>query len=924
MTTNNQSSKKSPLFKLFRFFLISLIAFILVITGLGIGAYYYFSRDLPQLDKIEDYHPPLVAEVFDADQNKIGEFWSECRFLTPIKEVPDKLIKGFVASEDERFFEHHGVDPWGIFRAFVTNLKAGHVVQGGSTITQQVTKALVLSPERTYDRKIKEAILATKIESKFTKDQILYLYLNQIFFGNRAYGVAAAARNYFHKNLKELNVAEIAMIVGLSKAPSLYNPLVNPERAKLRQQYVIDRMKELGYISKQEAEEAKKTPLKLYRAGTDKEFNLQYAPYFTEYVRRYLQDKYGDDALYKGGWKIYTTASLEMQKAAEKAVDRGLREVDKRHGYRGASQNLPDRGAVEKFNEQNHLKILEEAGSIDYGQNHNLQALLNVKTPITENKYYDAVIMGGSRSRGFEVQVGNEKGIIAPETTTWTYGAADKLQNGDVIQVKLYRQSAGGVTEGKKSSQGTKSKILDPSPSTETSHLVFALEQEPNLQGALYSYEPFTGEIKAIIGGLDYRKSEFNRATQALRQPGSSIKPLIYSSALDKGYTPNTVIMDAPVVYEESPGKLWTPKNYGGGYSGPTSMRSALVQSKNVVTVRIVMDIGTHYVDAYMRKLGLSTPIYKYYSMALGANDVYLSEMARAYGTFDTGGILPETYFIRKLVDRSEKVIEEHKPMQKKFIITWDATKQGTESAPAAIPGVTSSSGQEAAGLANIPETQSSSESQPGASPTAQVETHPAEKGKLKRIPWDEMEYNPALIAAGEETIKKDQLNLSEYEKKILYGNYIPPDYVITPRTAATMVSLMQDVVKYGTGTRVLPLGKPAAGKTGTTNGETDAWFIGYTPTLLTGVWVGHDEKIKTIGKGETGGHVSAPIWLYYMTEATKRYPTKDFKLPPWIDLSQYQTPMEIVKGDTEASDVAGSGTGTSTGSGAEFFSKDL
>ncbi|MFO1519321.1 MAG: PBP1A family penicillin-binding protein [bacterium] len=931
MSKDTPPRKRSFVFRLFRFLLI----FVLIIAALGVagiaGTYYYFSRDLPKLDKIEDYKPPLVTEVFDTDNNKIGEFWSECRFLTPIKDIPDKLIKGFVASEDERFFAHHGVDPWGIVRAMVTNLKAGHTVQGGSTITQQVAKNLVLSPERSFDRKVKEAIIATKIESRFTKDQILYLYLNQIFFGNRAYGVAAAARNYFHKNLKDLNIAEIAMIVGLSKAPTTFNPIVNPERARIRQHYVIDRMLEQGYITKQEAADAKAYQLVLYKAGTDKDFNLQYTPYFTEHVRRYLQDKYGDDALYRGGWKVYTTTNIDIYQAAQKAVVKGVREVDRRQGFHGPSQRLADADAINKFNIQNQIKILEEAGKLERGLHKNTENFMNLKTPLEENHYYDAVILNGSRSRGFEAQVGNAKGTILSETMSWAPGA-ENLKPGDVIEVKIYQKKVAEAKKGAKGKTTTEEPKTASPITTETDHYQFSLEQAPDLQGALYSYEPFTGEVKAIIGGTDYNKSEFNRATQALRQPGSSIKPLIYSSALDKGYTPNTIIMDAPIVYEESPGKFWTPKNYGGGYSGPTPLRSALVHSLNVVTVRIVMDVGTHYIDAYMRKLGLTTPIFKYYSMALGANDVILAEIARSYGTFTTGGILPETFFIKKIVDPTGKVVEENHPMaDKKFVITWDEKKQATETAPAALPSTTSSKGQDATGHAAIPESQqASAESNPAESqPTAKVETKP-EKGKNSKVPWDEMGYSPQLIGAGEEWIKKDQLSLSDYEKKILYGSYIPQDHVISPRTAVTMVSLMQDVVKYGTATTVLPLGKPAAGKTGTTNGATDAWFIGYTPTLAAGVWVGHDEKIKTIGHGATGGHVSAPIWLYYMQEATKHYPTKDFKVPSWIDLSQYQRPMELVKGDSEASDFAGTIPGAGGGpakggsSGAEFFTKDL
>ncbi|MBF0491495.1 MAG: transglycosylase domain-containing protein [Deltaproteobacteria bacterium] len=945
MTSEKQKPKRSFFVRLSLFFFkFFLLLFILGVT-FAIGAYQFFSRDLPKMDRIEDYNPPLVSEVFDSEGFKIGEFWSECRFLTPIKEVPDRVIKGFLASEDERFFEHHGLDPMGILRAFITNLKAGHVVQGGSTITQQVTKALVLSPERTYDRKIKEAILATKIESKFSKDQILFLYLNQIFLGNRAYGIAAAARNYFHKTLKELNVAEVAMIAGLSKSPSGFNPLVNPERAKTRQWYVIDRMLELGFISKQEAAEAKNYKLNLYRAGTDKDFNLQYAPYFVEHVRRALTDKYGNDALYKSGWKIYTTTNLDMQRAAQNAVDRGVREVDHRHGFRGASQHLGnDLEAINQFNEANHIKLVEAAGLGDQ-QTRKRDQLLQLKTPIEAGKYYDAVILSGSRTKGFEVMVGNEKGNIVSEGTNWA-GAADQLKPGDVVQVKLYnkpevKNKDDQKVKAAKKGEAKKEMVKSETRSSEevSSALLFSLDQEPDLEGALFSYEPYSGEIKAIVGGVSYLKSEFNRATQAVRQPGSSVKPLIYSAALDKGYTPNTVIQDSPLMFEESPGKFWTPKNYGGGYSGATTFRSALVHSKNVVTVRITMDIGTHYITAYMRKLGLSTPVFKYYSMALGANDVYLSEMARAYGTFATGGILPDLYFVRKIVDPKNKIIEEHKDPGKKYIITWDESKQQNAGAALSTVDSHSAKGEEGQGKASIPESQpetQTAESQAESAPESQSKAKTAKaesksKTEDNKIPWDEMQFRDDLVKSGEEAISKDQLTLSEYEKKILYGSYIPKDHVISPITAVTMVSIMQDIVKSGTGTAVLPLGKPAAGKTGTTNGSTDAWFIGYTPTLVAGVWVGHDEKIKSIGHGETGGHVSAPIWLYYMQEASKKYPTKDFKVPSWIDLSQYQKPLEAVQGDAESADFMGtvpggvnSGAKSSKGSGADFFSNDL
>lgn len=902
MPKSNESTKKSffsRILRLFKWLAIAGASCVLLVAIVGYGFYLHISKDLPKLDKIEDYRPPVMAEVFDDSGKKIGEFWTEARILTPIDKIPKKMIQGFVASEDDRFFEHGGVDPYGIARAFWSNLQAGHVVQGASTITQQVTKALLLSPERTYDRKIKEAILATKIERNFTKDQILYIYLNQTFFGNRAYGVAAAARNYFHKNLEDLNIAEIAMIVGLAKAPSLFNPLVNPTRAVQRQHYVIDRMKDEGYITAEEAKESKTVPLKIYEAGTDKDFNKKYAPYFVEHVRRELQKKYGND-LYTGGWKIYTTASLEMNQEAQRAVQSGLDPFAKRYGYRGPAEHLSNSEQIEAFLKKQHLDLLGEKEDLDPFSDPHYQKALSQATPIQAERRYQAVISGVTPN-GLKIRLGRQDGVISKEDYAWAKTPAHGAKvwepsAGDVIEVKIKSASAGKAAKA----------------SAITTASSFVLDQSPEIQSAIFSYEPFGGAIKAIVGGQDFNKSEFNRATQALRQPGSSIKPLIYAAALDKGYTPATVIMDSPIVYEESAGKFWKPKNYGGKYYGPTAFRNALVNSRNVVTVRILMDIGTHYVAGFMRKLGITTPIFKYYSLALGSNEVYLEELATAYGAFVNGGIYPQTYFVQKISDPSGKIIEEHQASATPFLISYQPVKQGDKPDSPVKP-------------AEAPESQASAESQP--------ESMPLGSGQ-KSI--EEMGFREDLLAAAEKATKDDQLNLTEYEKKVLYGDYIPPGYIITPKTAMTMVSILRDVVRAGTGTRALALKKPAGGKTGTTNSATDCWFIGFTPDLVTGVWVGFDEKIKSVGHGATGGTVAAPIWLAYMQEATKRYVTKDFTIPKWIDLSVYESPIQVVQGggggDAEMGD-AGVGTGVAStgaagggggGGGAEFFTKDL
>ena len=903
----------SFLIKFLKWCAIIAISGIALMTIAGLFFYLHISKDLPNLSKIEDYRPPVMAEVYDDQNQKIGEFWTEARILTPIDQIPKKLIQAFVSSEDDRFFEHKGVDPYGIIRAFVRNLKAGQVVQGASTITQQVTKALLLSPERTYMRKIKEAILATQIEKNLTKEQILYIYLNQVYFGNRAYGVAAAARNYFHKDLKDLSLAEMAMIAGLAKAPSMFNPVVNPERAHQRMEYVLGRMAEEGYISAADAEAAKKSNVWVYQAPTDKDFNLQYAPYFVEEVRRQLVKKYGADKLYSSGWKIYTTGNLKMNEDGQQAVLHGVEPYAKRLGYRGPLQHLPDQAAIDHFLSDTHLRLLDEAGEINYFTDPGLRQARQKATPLSTGVIYDGVIVS-TAGGDLKVRVGNAEGTIPASDWAWAKTPARKAkpwtpQLGDVIEVRIKTTDTDQAT-GK--------------AAPERAHTLaqnFTLYQDPEVESALFSYEPFTGAVKAVVGGQSYKQSEFNRATQALLQPGSSIKPLIYAAALDKGYSPGTIIMDSPIVYEESPGKFWSPKNYGGKYYGPTALRNALVNSRNVVTVRILMDIGTHYVAGFMRKMGITTPIYKYYSMALGSNEVKLSELANAYGTFVTGGVFPQLYYVNKIIDPRGQVVEEHQPNPAHYVISYEDVKEGADKV--------AKSPQKPA-----PESRPQAESQPESQATEQsAESQPYAK---KNETWEEMGYNQGLLASFEEKTKGDDLLLTTYEKKALVGDYIPEGYTITPRTAMTMVGILQDVVRAGTGTRALALEKPAAGKTGTTNESTDAWFIGFTPTLLTGVWVGFDGERRTLGHGVTGGHLAAPIWLEYMKEATKSYPTKNFTVPQWVDLSIYEAPIQVgaTGGDAEMGEagvgtgVTGSATGPSTSgparSSAEFFTKDL
>lgn len=769
-----------------------------VIAGSIIGAsvlYYHFSKDLPALGSVDDYQPLIVSEVYaDDNKTKIGEFWQECRYLLPYEKIPRRLIDAFIASEDERFWDHQGVDVKSIIRAFFENLRAGKVVQGGSTITQQVTRSLVLSREKSFDRKVKEAILATKLEQNFTKEQILYIYLNQIFLGNRAHGVQAAARNYFHKDVDQLSLAETAMIAGLPSAPAAYSPLTNPTMARFRQERVLSRMLENGYISKAEYEAALKEPLTLYRAGTDKDFNIKYAPYFVEHVRRYIEQTFGQKVLYKSGLKIYTTVNLDAYSAADRAVKRGLLEVERRKGFHGpveavAKDKLEEN--IQAFADSVHLQLTELDEPIYLPPNPEIPPL---PTPIEPWHIYKGVISAVDDKNVATVLVGHVQGVIEPSARTWI-GRTPKV--GEIYWVRSLGEDR------------------------------FTIEVEPKLESALFSFNPLTGEVKAMIGGFSFKRSEFNRATQAIRQPGSSFKPLIYAAALDKGYTPKTSVLDAPVQYKVGRNRVWSPENYGRKHSGPMAVRTAITHSNNVIAVKVFHNIGIDYAVAYARKLGLTTPIARYLATALGASDVILGELTRAFGIFPAGGVRPNLIYIRKILDRDGKVLEENRPASIDVEHAFDGT---------------------------------------GGSKANQG-------------------FNNELRVEGEQAIEKDKLKISDDEKRILYGSSIPPGHVITPQTAYIMTDMLKDVVDHGTGFKAKELKRPAGGKTGTTNDESDAWFVAFVPNLVTGVWTGYDSR-KKIGPGMTGGVVSAPIWLYYMQEALKDQPVLDFAKPKDLNVA--------------------------------------
>jgi len=724
--------RRVPKRRTFRWLFFGLFSIFLCLSLVGAIAvfalYMQIEQSLPSVEALKNYHPPLVTGVYSADGELIGEFYVERRYLVPLNELPPHLIKAFIAAEDTRFYEHSGVDLIGIFRAMLKNIKEGEIVQGGSTITQQVVKSLLLTPERTYMRKIKEALLAHRIDGSLSKNEILYLYLNQIYFGAGAYGVEAAARVYFDKHSSELDLSEASLLAGLPKAPNRFSPVHHFSVARERQRYVLQRMVDSDFITFDEARKALAKPLEIAKT---KRLALRKMDHFTEEVRRQAEARFGRDMLYKEGLIIQTTLDLNAQKIAERALDQGLRELDKRHKqYRGLHVNVPKDewpSAVRVLSQSNGEL---EAGKVVAG----LVQELDVKSKV------------------ISIDLGEAKALIPQSGWQWVQVSnkrAEKVfRTGDVLRVKLTGLQEKNIWTG-------------------------TVEQDPGMEGALMSISPVTGRVICMVGGRNFEKSQFNRCTQALRQPGSSFKPVIYAAALDKGYTEASVLIDSPITYYDHTAKgSWTPSNYDRQFWGPILLRKALIHSRNVVTVKLLESIGVNYTINYARQLGITSQLTPTLSLALGASDVTLQEMLTTYSTFPGQGEHVEPYLIEKVFDRYGNLIEEHQ-------------------------------------------------------------------------------------------VKREQ--------------------VISAKTAYLLTDLLQGVVREGTGTKAKEINRPAAGKTGTTNELKDAWFIGFTPSVLTGVWVGYDDHTISLGKGETGGRAACPIWVYYMKEYLKDKPVETFPIPDGI-----------------------------------------
>jgi len=661
---------------------------VLVVAGACGALYHAFTSDLPNLETLKDYRPRLSTQIFDDQGELIGTLAFEKRELVPMEEVPEVLRLAVIAAEDAKFYSHEGLDFTGILRALLKNLLAREIVQGGSTITQQVVKSLLLTPEKSYSRKIREAILAYRLERSLSKDEILYLYLNQIYFGSGAYGVRTASKTYFGHDVQNVDLAEAALLAGLPRAPSRYSPARNPELARERQLYVLNRMLEEGFVTRSQVDAALAKPLRILAADESKNGP---APYVVDKVRDYLIERYGKDAAFAGGLRVYTTVRRQEQEAAEDALKSGAEAYRKRHPRKG-----------------------------------------------------------GSTSGG---------------------GAAP----------------------------------------------------DDELQGALISIELPQGYVRAMVGGMDYGRSQFNRAMDARRQPGSAFKGLLYAAALDKGFTPASIVVDSPIVFHDPVlEEEWKPRNYSRYFVGPTTVRDALAHSRNVVTVKILQEIGVSYAIQYAQRLGIQSRLNPELSLALGTSEVTLLELVRAYSVFACQGMRIEPILVRRVEDHEGNLLEEREP-------------------------------------------------------------------KAERA--------------------------------------------VSAETAYLMTSLLQSVVQEGTGRAASALGVPCAGKTGTTNDFHDAWFIGYTCDRITGVWMGFDQP-RSLGPGETGGRLAAPVWTEFMKKVVRHDGPKEFPIPPGIVFARVDTQTGLLAGPntaearlecfregTEPSEISGENLETDE---ADFFRQEM
>ncbi len=701
-----------------------LVLFLLAsISGTLFG--YLVTIDFPQVSKLEDYRPPVGTKIFSDVGELLYEFGGQKRVLVKSAMIPDILRQAIIATEDSRFHDHFGIDPRSIARAVLKDLIAMRFAQGASTITQQLARALFLKPDKTLWRKVQEAVLALQIEKAYTKEEILEFYLNQIYMGHGRYGVEAASRYYFGKRAAELNLAEASLLAGILQRPEALSPFRHPERALAKRKHVLNRMVKEGYLTHSQAEAIGEEPLVL---GEHQE-ERNPAPHFVEMIRRYLVEEYGEEALYAEGMEVYTSLNLGMQEAANQAVKKGLLALDHRQGFRGPRKNVLEvKGTT-----------LEEYWDDAWDGE------------IVPGKSFPGLVLA-TGPEGYPVRVGSYAGLLSADGAGWI----PKNRFGEIL----------------KPGDLTRVRIEAVTPETDTVKLY--LDQEPEVEGALVALDPATGEIKAMVGGYDFRRSQFNRAIQSKRQSGSAFKPIVYAAALEDGYRLTDTFLDHPTLFQDEGGiESYQPENYLRRYFGLTTFREALEESRNIVSVKLFSQIGFQRGVEMARRMGIQSSLRALPSLVLGSLEVTLQELTSAYGVFPNQGIHVEPHFIRYVVGGEGRIREEADPIVR-------------------------------------------------------------------------------------EVLRAD--------------------------IAYVMTHLLEGVVESGTGKNARILGIPMGGKTGTTDDLTDAWFIGFTPELVCGVWVGFDKK-KTLGKNETGARAALPIWIDFFRKSLGPESPDHFHRPPNVVL---------------------------------------
>lgn len=852
---------------IYRFFLIS-VFFGLCGTFAVVGFLIYLSFELPEFKSIKDYQPAIPSQILSSDGTVLLEVGRERRYVAKYDEIPRVVIDAILSAEDDNFFNHEGIEYLGIMRALIENIKAGRVVQGGSTITQQVAKSLLRDKSRSIIRKMKDFMLAKKIEEKLTKEEILFIYFNQVYLGGGFYGIKAAFKGYFEKELSEATIAESAMLAGLLVAPGKYSPYVNPIYAKKRQGYVLKRMYETRSISEEQFREALVEPLR-FKTNTRPEIK---AGHFTDWIRQRVLKALGTENFLTEGFKVVTTIDWDLQQVAEKEILEGVKAIDKRQGYKGPINSLGTQDEFRAFLEKERREILREASTyfllnpdgtkeyeykfdeFEFSQAVNYQSTReigekkdvffagihnndNFPSMIKVGENYRALVIGVSdEQRAVYVSIGGVRGIIPYEGFSWAKAReitedkynyslltrpSEALKVGDVILVKVEHgpKEVWPLTHIKfRQDSGNRKykKLL-----TTEKFVVCQLDQDPEVQAGLVSIHPENGEIVAMVGGSSFQKSQFNRVIQSLRQPGSSFKPLLFAAGLESGYTASDIIIDSPESLAGVDETLnWKPRNYDGKFKGPITFRRVLEESRNVPSVKIAESIGLDKIIKFSKRIGLGADIQPNFSSALGSFGVTLLDLTHVYSIFPSSGKKIELRSIHSIFNRKGEKVD---------ITQIEADIRETAEEPV-------------------------------------VQKEPEE---------EEIETFEAQVA-GTKSLEEDIKNS--------YIDNLGPGQVYDPRLAYIMTNILKGVTQspWGTGRRAKSVSPFIGGKTGTTNRFVDAWFIGFSANLVTGVWTGFDEN-RTLGYGESGSKAALPIWKGFMKSALAKFGERDFKIPAGI-----------------------------------------